>query len=222
MSSSLVKESVPRFVKREGDWKAEGSNNALIVLGSDRAKNGPATIGDGFGHVRSEGGGKGAGAAFIVVGRKSSDPDMSSDSAFLYLSMRTGADKNLGLEGVESDSGAGAAAIMKSDSVRIVGRKDQKIVVEKTYVFISRDKIVLKADGVGSVTLTKDGFDVQAKNVNVKAERTVVDSGKVLLGTGAVEAPPAAVLTAETIVPILGVPYFSLQQGSSAVFAKGK
>lgn len=155
LSADLVQEDVPGFVRRIGDWFAQGSNNALIFLGTDRAKNGPASIDDGLGSVKSAGAGKGTGSALVVVGRKDKDgnPDFKSDSAYLYLSMNTDGDVNCGST-MEGDAGKGAYGIMKSDGVRIVGRKTAKIV-----------------GGNGFVTI-KDG-------------ETVVDNGKIKLGKNA-------------------------------------
>lgn len=173
MSSDLVQEDIPGFIRRIGDKVLEGSNNSLLVLGTDRAKKGPASIDDGLGSVKSPGGGKGSGAALLVVGRKDKDgnPDFDNDSAFLYLSMNTSGDSNLGTS-MEGDGGKGAYGIIKSDGIRIIGRKDIKISTSdgKGYLVVKGDSIVVK---VGSTTVT------------IKGDVVTVDSAKIELGKGA-------------------------------------
>ncbi len=144
MSYDLVPEDVPGFVRRIGDYVAQGSNNALLVLGTDRAKKGPASVEDGLGSVKSTGGGKGSGAALIVVGRKDKDgnPDLDKDSAYLYLSMNTDGDAVLGTT-MEGDGGKGAYGILKSDGVRIIGRKTTKIVGGNGFISIKDNETVI-------------------------------------------------------------------------------
>lgn len=164
MSYEIVQEQVPEFTSRSGDCVIQGSNNALIVLGTDRAKKGPASIDDGLGSINSEGGGKGSGAAMIVVGRKdrTGNPDLDKDSAYLYLSMKTDADAHVGTDGAEGSSGKTAAAILRSDSVRAVARKDLKMAI----------------DGGAFVVMTSD-------SIVAKGKKVVVDSPKIELGRGA-------------------------------------
>lgn len=121
-------EAVPRFSKRPGDFAIQGSNNTLIVLGTDRTSS-AAIIGDD-GHVkkRPDGDKVGkAGAVVISVGRgqksktsgkkiknaldreeldkshKNESPtegdfDFENDSVTVYLSMKTDADTNFGVK----------------------------------------------------------------------------------------------------------------------------
>jgi hypothetical protein len=116
-------EPVPRFNKRPGDFVAQGSNNTLLVLGTDRT--GPAanySSGTATGKPSSDKSGK-AGTITLVAGRgqkdataapetknslgnsetdKSSDSeksaegdlDLDNDISTLIISMRTSADKN--------------------------------------------------------------------------------------------------------------------------------
>lgn len=148
MSYDIVEEVVPPFTKRIGDYVAQGSNNTIMIMGTDRAKKGPATIADGLGHAKAAGGGKGAGSIHLIAGRKDKDgnPNMDKDAAFLYLSMNTEVDKNLGLSSVEGDAGKAPAAVLKADTVRIVVRKDLKFSFDggSTYITLSKDKIVLE------------------------------------------------------------------------------
>jgi hypothetical protein len=151
MSFELPQEEIPQFVRRIGDHVLQGSNNTLIVLGTDRAKRGAATIDDGLGSIRSDGGGKGAGAIIIVAGRKDKqgNPDLDKDSSVLYLSMKTDVDKNVGTDSVEKDSGRVAGAILRSDSTRILGRSDVKVAVDGgSYIFLGSDVTVCKSNKV--------------------------------------------------------------------------
>lgn len=156
MSYDIIKEDVPVFTKRVGDHVIHGSNNTVIVLGTDRAKNGPATVDDGLGHIKAEGKGTGAGAIHIIAGMKDKEdgnPDLKDDKAYVYLSMKTEVDKNANLSSVEGDGGKAAAFIAKADCLRLVFRKDVKICTEdgSTYIHIKKDQIVLE----GNVKLGK-------------------------------------------------------------------
>lgn len=148
MSYDIVKETVPRFTKRVGDQVIQGSNNTLLVLGTDRARNGPASVDDGLGHVNAPDGGRDAGAIHIVAGRRDAggDPDMSADAAFIYVSMKSNVDGNLGLSGVEGDAGVASTVTLKADTVRLVVRDDLKISLDggSTYITLSKDRIVLE------------------------------------------------------------------------------
>lgn len=144
MSHDLVLEKVPKFTKRLHDYTVEGSNGTIIIMGTDRAKKGPAGLGDGLGHIKAPDGGKGSAAIHFIAGRSGEDPDMVSDSSFIYLSKKTDVDSNLGLESVESSQKKIPAAIVKSDSIRIIGRKDIKICSnddDKHYVFMDGKKM---------------------------------------------------------------------------------
>lgn len=148
MSYDIVQESVPSFVKRVGDYVVQGSNNAIIILGTDRAKKGPAGLSDGYGHLGSSGKGIGSGAVHIIVGRADPDgnPDLEKDSAYMYLSMKSDPDKNLGLENVEGSVEKSSVAVIKADAVRLVVRKDLKISFEggSTYIVLKKDEIVVE------------------------------------------------------------------------------
>lgn len=177
MSYDIVQEDdVPPFIKRVGDHATQGSNNTIIILGTDRAKKGPATIKDGLGSVDSDGKGKGTGTVHIIAGRKDKDgnPDLDKDSAYLYLSMKTDVDKNLGTD-MEKDAGKVPSAILKSDAVRLIGRKDIKIVFdgEKSYIHLTKDQCVIKIEDTGYI--------------KIKKGKIIVDADSVELGEGATE-----------------------------------
>lgn len=149
--------SVPRFRKRPADLALEGSNNALIVLGTDRA--GPVGA-----DVLPATDTPGAGVIDIVVGRgqtkrtggnpvtntlgrseiaksakdvvpEEGDPDLVADRARVYIAQATKVDAGLKLEDLSSkfdgisdaSSGDGAVAVV-ADKVRIVARSDVEII----------------------------------------------------------------------------------------------
>lgn len=138
MSYDIIKEDVPILVKRHGDRVIAGSNNSMMVFGTDRAAPGEATIDSGYGDQQN------AGSWHVIVGMHSTNPNFDSDDSFIYLSRKTDVDKNIRLESVEFSSNGGPAAILKSDSVRIVAREDMKISVGSCYITLKKDgKIVL-------------------------------------------------------------------------------
>ena len=188
MSYDMIIEDVPFFTKRDGDFALQGSNNSIIIMGMDRAKNGPATIDDGLGNVKSVDKGKGCGTVHIIAGRqdKNGDPDFKLDNSFLYLSMKTEADKNLDIKtkGVPQDSAA-SAAILKSDQVRVVTRKNIKILMEdsKSFVFLDKDRALISiGDGSGEVEVK--GGKITLKNNS--GASVVIEGAKVSIN-GVVE-----------------------------------
>lgn len=147
MSADVVIEDVPQFIRRYGDAVYEGSNNTIIILGTDRAKKGPASKSDGLGHVKGPNKGAGTGTIHIIAGRAAKDPDLDKDDAFIYLTRKSKVDDNLGLGGVEQAQNDKPGAIVKSDLIRIVGRKDIKICAnddDKHYIFMDGKKIKIK------------------------------------------------------------------------------
>lgn len=87
-SKSTTYESVPRFRKRPADIALEGSNNTLIVLGTDRT--GPVL------HSLRDLKGSGAGSIDIVVGRGQTDD--TSGKAASTTSIKNAAGKKKGTE----------------------------------------------------------------------------------------------------------------------------
>lgn len=119
--------AVPRYRKRPADIVLEGSNNALIVLGTDRV--GPAADVSGTVPVLPSADVSGVGMVDIVVGRGQTpktggtgvanslgfqelekapaavvpgegDPDFMADRARVYVAQATRLDKNFGLDGL--------------------------------------------------------------------------------------------------------------------------
>lgn len=181
MSSDAVVEDVPRFIRRYGDRVVEGSNNSITIWGTDRAKKGAASIDDGLGHVDAPGNGKGTGTWHTIVGRADENPDFDKDESFIYISRKTKADTNLGLENVEEKTDEVPSAIVKSDAIRIVSRKNLKIATEKgeEYVYI---KSKFAKINVGKIFLSISDTTV---TVNVEDKtKIVVDSGKIEMKLG--------------------------------------
>ena len=179
MSKEVVSEEVPQFTRRIGDHVIHGSNNTTIILGTDRAARGPAGVGSGLGHVKADGGGKSTGTVHIIAGRKnkSGDPDFEADSSFLYLSMKTKVDENLGLDSVEKKSNDVAALVGKSDSVRLVFRKDIKIASQdgKRYIYADDKYIIVK---IGKNIIKMDENEA---TVEVGKSRMVMDADKTVV-----------------------------------------
>ena len=179
MSYDIVKEDVPRFTRRVGDQVIQGSNNTILILGTDRAKKGPAGLDDGLGHVSQSQDGKGAGSVHIIAGRKAEDPDLDADSAYIYVSMKTKVDANLGLESVESAQNDLPGAVMKSDAVRLVFRKDIKISLDggKNYIHIDKDGATIKIDQ-SFFKMTSDTITVESQTLKLgkNATKHIIES----------------------------------------------
>lgn len=196
LSYDMVIEDVPGFRHRIGDRVFHGSNNAMLVLGRDRCADGPAGAASGFGSRDAPGGGKGAGAAHLVVGRadKEGDPDWKKDAAFIYLSMKSKVDDALSLsaKGVQKLSEV-PCAVMKSDAVRVVGRKNVLILMEdgNGFVLLDNDRAFVSL-GNGGGTLEIAGKKITAKidggaYITLEKGKVVVDGDKIELGAGATE-----------------------------------
>lgn len=170
MSRDPVIERVPVYLARVGDHVVAGSNNSSLILGRDR----PAGPESGLGSTTSPGGGKGAGSAHLVAGMAGQDPSFKDDSAFVYLSAKTEADKNLGTGGADGDSGKGAAAIMRSDDVRVSARRDVKVVIDgnDSFIHLTADSCFIQ---VGSSTF------------RMSPGKVVVDADVIELGEGAAQ-----------------------------------
>lgn len=207
MPADIVVESVPKFVRRYGDYVTEGSNNTILILGTDRAKSGPASIDDGEGHVNSSGGGKGTGTIHLIAGRKDKNPDLSKDESYLYVTRKTKADTNMGLEKVEQSSDGKPSIIVKSDVVRIVARHDVKVCTEEgkeflfmkdgkikikvgeNFVHVTNDEVLVDVGGTTKIRATSSSVETTIGKSKMKMTdgKIVVDSGLIELGEGATE-----------------------------------
>ena len=180
MSYDIVQETVPPFTRRIGDYAFQGSNNTLIVCGTDRAKNGPATIDDGLGHLDAQGKGIGTGTIYAIAGRtdKNGDPDLLKDKSILYITMKSDMDAALGLTGVESDGGKVPYAVVKSDCLRFVYRQDVKICIEdgSNYVYMDKGKIHIDFKGGSFIEMVDKKITIDA---NKGGTQIVIDGSKV-------------------------------------------
>lgn len=139
MSRDMVYEDVPFVARREGDNLIAGQNNATILLGRDR--NG--RIDTGYGN-KANGGGKGAGAIHLVVGRKEIDPVIKDDAATLYLSAKSDPDQQADTNGVGSQDRLGrSTAVLRADCIRMSSRLDLKVSVGKAYMTMTQDGAVV-------------------------------------------------------------------------------
>jgi len=211
MSSDIVIEKVPRFTRRYGDYVVEGSNNTTIIMGTDRAKKGPATRADGLGHINAANKGAGTGTVHIIAGRAAEDPDLAKDDSYLYLTRKSKVDDNLGLAGVEQAQNEKPGAILKSDLIRIVGRKDIKVCAnddDKHYLFMDGKKIFIRMGSKNTIEMDENKIDmitekcrivmdtkeshifvrIGSTKMNFDGSEIKIDSPKVHL-TGGCEAP---------------------------------
>ena len=179
-SKLITYEAIPRFKKRPGDIAFEGSNNTLIVLGTDRSGS-YAELQNNKLNISQNEIGNSKGSIDIVAGRKvpeslkitntfnkeelkkmpfnsanvytgtinnECDPDFINDKSRIYISQKTNADKKLsrtnsgqlntnsgilkynstlGISDVSIENGC---VIIKSDSIRMVARKDFQILLK--------------------------------------------------------------------------------------------
>lgn len=138
MSSDVLVEQVPRLVRRAGDAVLANENNATLILGRDR----PGRVDSGYGSSA------GSAAAHLVVGRRGSDPAPMDDAATVYLSARTDPDDLGGTGDVGGPSKGVPAIFLRADCVRVVPRKDLKLVVGGTSVLLQDRQAVLEALGI--------------------------------------------------------------------------
>jgi hypothetical protein len=128
-------EPFPDYDAALGEKVLSGENNTWIVFGRDR----PSTKESGYGALPIPR----AGTIDIVVGRGGPRPSAVSsngqkilidsnfkiDSARIYISQKTDIDKNFFISSKKSPASTACSAIgIKSDSVRIIGNRDVKIV----------------------------------------------------------------------------------------------
>jgi len=166
-----VEEDVPGWPElRAGEQKFGSRNNTLIIMGRDR----PADKDSGYGNE------PGAGTIHHIVGRTNPDPDFASDLAFTYLAMKTDVDENLGLQdmvdGEGTDLGAisGPAAIVKSDTIRIVHRE-------------AGDIRISSEDGSNFILLNSERCEIKlgASWLRIEDGNIIVESGLIKLGVNA-------------------------------------
>ena len=153
---------------RDGESCMPGKSNQLIIFGRDR----PASIDTGYGSEPE------TGTIHIIIGRKSRDPSFKDDKSFIYTTMKTDVDKNLGLDGMKGhDAKVGPAIIFKSDNVRIVHRQNG-------------DVRISSEDGKNFIVLNPTSCEIRIGAAWLKIEDGVinVEAGKVNVGEKAVDA----------------------------------
>jgi hypothetical protein len=240
-SQIITYEPVPRYRKRPGDLALEGSNNTLVVLGTDRT--GPYAKID-----KDDATGKGkipkkiqedmdgsAGSIDLVAGRgqtpttsgavatstridgsnfkteigksyeeskkfpNEGDPDWINDKSRVLLSQRTKVDTNLqinkineGFNITDSENGD-ASVLLKSDKIRVLGRKDAQILV-KDDAGTDVSTVVIKSSGEITVKSKNTSIKIDdAGNVTIDAE------GKVKIGDSSAQRGCARISDSITI-----------------------
>ncbi len=139
----MVREDVPRLLRRTGDTVLANQNNATLLLGRDRLHG----VETGYGSSDASGGGVGAGSAHLVVGRTGEDPSPSDDAATIYISAKSDPDTLAGTDLIGQTSSAASTSFMRADCVRITPRKDIKVSVGKAYLLMQSDgKIIVEGD----------------------------------------------------------------------------
>ncbi len=225
-------ESVPRFTARPGDHVIQGSNNALIVLGTDRT--GPAAETETNPDAKNRKGKrakgkpekdvkKNSGTIDMVVGRgqeaskskaktventlkneevekreddeKEGDPDFENDLSRIYISMKTAADENFAvktktLEAPLKKGAEAAAIVLKSDHLRLIARKEIRILVQPKFDSPEDEcaALVIKEDGnIIFVPATKGIIKLGGDDAD---KALVCTNAGAVNGGGTVTAPP--------------------------------
>ena len=132
LNGTHLPESIPAIDRASQDMIYQNKNGSIIRLGPDRPGNRISGYG-GAGH-------NGTATVDIFVGPQSSasgkvnanmycNPDMSADSARIYLSQKTDVDRNFGISSGEVGNPEGLSAFaVKADSCRMISRYGIKLV----------------------------------------------------------------------------------------------
>jgi hypothetical protein len=237
-SKIMVYEAIPRFRKRPGDIAIEGSNNTLIVLGTDRTgpyANNVKSI-DSKGKIPNKIPADmetNAGAIDMVAGRgqtnatagtevisktldghpfhkeigksnselnpNEGDPDWINDKSRILISQRTKIDTNLKIQDINQvfeiqDQETGDAAILlKSDKIRVIGRKDAQILVKDDN---GQDVTTIVAKSTGDLTIKVKNTTIKIDNtgniiMDAEGDVTVNPNGVIKLGSVSASRPCA-------------------------------
>ena len=193
-ASELISyEAVPRFRKRPGDIALEGTNNTLVVLGTDRS-----------GSINMSDFSSAAGSIDIVAGRGQSkntfgidastttinktqkqekgeelkrelnksldvispnegDPDFKNDRSRVLISQRTSVDKNFGLEKYNSDT-LDKAQIFNKTKIEDSQSGDSAIVIKTDKI-----RLISRSD-VEIIVTNYDEIDSADKKTKIKEE----------------------------------------------------
>jgi hypothetical protein len=125
------------------------------------------------------------------------DPDFLSDAARLYISMATKSDTGFGLktmtpkfpgdEDSDDEEVAAAAIISKSDTVRIIARKDEEHAINGS-ILIVKEGDTGEANDLGAISIRSDG-SIVISGSRIFIGRSKADGG---LGDGPDDAPDGA------------------------------
>lgn len=168
-SEYMTYESVPRFRKRPGDLALEGTNNTLLVLGTDRSGSlgkskyeagsidivaGRGQIEDTFGveakttsitKLSGEPEGfeikKELNKTIDVLKEKEGDPDFKNDRSRILVSQRTSVDNNFNLSGYNKEV-LDSATTFNKEAIKDADDGDAAIVIKSDKVrFIARSDV---------------------------------------------------------------------------------
>jgi hypothetical protein len=201
-----VKEAIPRFTKRPGDHVIQGSNNTLIWLGIER----PNAIADSSSANKIDNeSNKNRGCIDIVAGRgqgtssidkientrgfeendkkktkvQEGDPDYVNDLSRFYVTMNSEFDEKFDISSFKNDQKSGAAAVVKSDHIRIVARENGTIRISKP------------GNNNGFIQIEQDG------SIFLAGKKIVVESQQIELGENSTETT----ILADTFLSSLNV-----------------
>jgi hypothetical protein len=185
----MLREAIKRFLVRASDIALIGRNGARIVLGTDRKDVASSGYGDGGANEI------GAGAIDICAGYEEENVSYSSDKSRLYLAAKTNPDDYFGTAKGQNIKKT-PAAVLKSDQVYILARRNIKIINNGV-------SILIKEDG---------GIEIEASSgVELKSGNGIINidpSGAINIGT---ESGPAERILTENAVcvgidPVTGAP----------------
>lgn len=152
----MIRDRVPRFLKRVSDYVLPGRNRSRIVLGTDRKNTANSGYGDG-GKNDTE-----SSSIDLVAGFVKEDPAYKEDKSRVYIAEKTDPDDYFGIEEGPKATGE-SAVVVKSGNVYIAADSKVKIihpnftlVVTSEGVEIKATKIKMKA-GDGTLEILQDG-----------------------------------------------------------------
>jgi hypothetical protein len=196
MKTEFQGEAVPRYPVHNSDFSLQGSNNSLIVLGSS-ATLGSKSVKSGMIDIVA---GRGQGIltkptaefqnvrAYTEVDKTAKlnpnegNLDLTSDLSRIHVSMNINADAMFGIEENE-DSEDGPSIVLKTDHIRLLARKDMKIIVGSSD---DPSSIILKSNGDIIITPSSSGI---IKLGGEDATGAILASDDALVVNGRVQAP---------------------------------
>jgi len=225
MKTEFQGEAVPRYPVHNSDFSLQGSNNSLIVLGSS-ATLGSKSVKSGMIDIVA---GRGQGIltkptaefqnvrAYTEVDKTANlnpnegNLDLTSDLSRIHVSMNINADAMFGIEENE-DSEDGPSIVLKTDHIRLLARKDMKIIVgssddPSSIILKSNGDIIITPsssgiiklggeDATGAILATVDSFVVNGK---VQAPSIISTAGGLL---GAPTLPATGIFSTKVLVKV--------------------